>query len=243
MKIQCDVCEKQEAAVFCAADEAALCEGCDHRVHHANKLANRHLRFTLLHPSLQEAPQCDICQERRAFLFCREDRAVLCRECDISIHTANVHTQKHSRFLLTGVKLSASSTVYQASSSSSSGYRSANFDAEITSSEPSSSMNRVIAVSNSNQSSISTSFRKQSPSPSPNYHQMSEERSISATSSMLEFLTQMPQVGWHFDDFLDYSSSTAHSLCKTFDNSQPILNQRDESTLSSHFPPSSAVNH
>ena len=62
MKIQCDVCEKQEAIVFCAADEAALCEGCDYRVHHANKLASKHLRFSLLHPSFKEAPLCDICQ-------------------------------------------------------------------------------------------------------------------------------------------------------------------------------------
>lgn len=45
-------------------------------------------------------------QERRAFLFCQEDRAILCRECDIPIHTANQHTGKHNRFLLTGVKLS-----------------------------------------------------------------------------------------------------------------------------------------
>nr|GMD85724.1 B-box zinc finger protein 21-like [Ipomoea batatas] len=41
MKIQCDVCEKEEASIFCTADEAALCEACNHHVHDANKLAGR----------------------------------------------------------------------------------------------------------------------------------------------------------------------------------------------------------
>ncbi|XWS54969.1 hypothetical protein CRYUN_Cryun10bG0135100 [Craigia yunnanensis] len=96
MKIWCDVCGKEEAIVFCSADEAALCEGCDRRVHHANKLASKHSHFSLLHPTFKESPLCDICQERRAFLFCQEDRAILCRECDLPIHRANEHTQKHN---------------------------------------------------------------------------------------------------------------------------------------------------
>jgi hypothetical protein len=62
MKIQCDVCSKEEASVFCTADEAALCDTCDHRVHHANKLASKHQRFSLLHPSSKNFPICDICQ-------------------------------------------------------------------------------------------------------------------------------------------------------------------------------------
>ncbi|KAL1561072.1 B-box zinc finger protein 21-like [Salvia divinorum] len=108
MKILCDVCDQGEASVYCTADEASLCASCDHRVHHANKLAGKHRRFSLLHPSPKHSPLCDICQERSAFLFCQEDRAILCRECDIPIHSANQHTQNHTRFLLTGVRLSAS---------------------------------------------------------------------------------------------------------------------------------------
>ncbi|XP_054788131.1 B-box zinc finger protein 20-like isoform X2 [Prosopis cineraria] len=118
MKIQCDVCEKMEASVFCAADEAALCHGCDSSIHHANKLAVKHMRFSLHHPTSKDSPLCDICQEKRAYLFCKEDRAILCRECDLSIHRANEHTQKHSRFLLTGVKLADSSSGDPSSSSS-----------------------------------------------------------------------------------------------------------------------------
>lgn len=62
MKIQCDVCCKVEASVYCSSDEAALCDSCDYAVHHANKLASKHYRFNLLNPHVNEAPFCDICQ-------------------------------------------------------------------------------------------------------------------------------------------------------------------------------------
>ncbi|CAL9084079.1 unnamed protein product, partial [Musa textilis] len=107
MKIQCDVCGKEEALVFCCADEAALCDACDRRVHRANILAGKHRRFSLDAPSVRSNPLCDVCQEKRAVLFCRDDRAILCGACDASIHGANHLTMKHSRFLLTGVRLSA----------------------------------------------------------------------------------------------------------------------------------------
>ncbi|CAN1127144.1 B-box zinc finger protein 21 [Linum perenne] len=121
MKIQCDVCEKEEAAVYCTADEAALCEACDHRVHHANKLASKHLRFSLLLPDPKSFPLCDVCQEKRAFLFCQQDRAILCQDCDVPIHGANEFTHHHNRFLLTGVKLSPTSQLYISPSSATAG--------------------------------------------------------------------------------------------------------------------------
>jgi hypothetical protein len=46
-------------------------------------------------------------QEKRGFLFCKEDRAILCRECDVPVHTASELTMRHSRYLLTGVRLSS----------------------------------------------------------------------------------------------------------------------------------------
>ena len=73
MKVQCDVCAAEAASVFCCADEAALCDACDRRVHRANKLAGKHRRFSLLHPSPStttsssaqtKPPLCDICQVR-----------------------------------------------------------------------------------------------------------------------------------------------------------------------------------
>lgn len=72
MKVQCDVCAAEAASVFCCADEAALCDACDRRVHRANKLAGKHRRFSLLSPTpsssppgpghQQPPPLCDICQ-------------------------------------------------------------------------------------------------------------------------------------------------------------------------------------
>ncbi|KAG0490299.1 hypothetical protein HPP92_007162 [Vanilla planifolia] len=109
MKIRCDVCGMEEASVFCCADEAALCDGCDQHVHMANKLASKHHRLSLLYASSspRHLPLCDICKEKRGLVFCREDRTILCRECDEPIHFANTHAAAHSRFLLTGIRISA----------------------------------------------------------------------------------------------------------------------------------------
>ncbi|KAJ4837397.1 hypothetical protein Tsubulata_047941 [Turnera subulata] len=204
MKIRCDVCDNAEASVFCSADEAALCDGCDHRVHHANKLASKHLRFSLLHPSFKESPVCDICQERRAFLFCKEDRAILCRECDIGIHKANEYTQNHNRFLLTGVKLSASSSLYPTSSSSNS--------CEATNRRNQPSMKRPNSVSSEMFSSPSVEI----PSPSPAYNvddSFGIDSGSVSTSSISEYLETVP--GWHVDDFLDPSFAT-NGFCKAW---------------------------
>lgn len=67
MKVQCEVCTAEAASVFCCADEAALCDSCDRRVHGANRLAGKHRRFSLLHPSssAQPPPLCDVCKVRR----------------------------------------------------------------------------------------------------------------------------------------------------------------------------------
>ncbi|KAI3495416.1 hypothetical protein L1887_37755 [Cichorium endivia] len=56
MKIQCDL------SVYCTAEEASLYTAYDHRVHHANKLANKHMCFSILHPFFNDSPRCDICK-------------------------------------------------------------------------------------------------------------------------------------------------------------------------------------
>ncbi|KAE8703331.1 B-box zinc finger protein 23 [Hibiscus syriacus] len=109
MRIQCNVCEATEAKLLCCADEAALCWACDEKVHAANKLASKHLRVPLTSYSSQ-MPKCDICQEASGFFFCLQDRALLCRKCDVAIHTANPYVSGHQRFLLTGVKAGLEST-------------------------------------------------------------------------------------------------------------------------------------
>ncbi|TKY66371.1 B-box zinc finger protein 22 [Spatholobus suberectus] len=117
MKIQCNVCEAAEAKVLCCADEAALCWECDEKVHAANKLASKHQRVPLS-LSASHMPKCDICQEMVGYFFCLEDRALLCRNCDVSIHTANACVSGHQRFLLTGVRVGLEATEHGASSSS-----------------------------------------------------------------------------------------------------------------------------
>ncbi|KAH0919173.1 hypothetical protein BRARA_G02218 [Brassica rapa] len=109
MKIQCNVCETAEAAVLCCADEAALCLACDEKVHTANKLAGKHQRVPLS-VSSSSIPKCDICQEATGFFFCLQDRALLCRKCDVAIHTVNPHVSAHQRFLLTGIRVGLEST-------------------------------------------------------------------------------------------------------------------------------------
>lgn len=49
-------------------------------------------------------------QEASGYIFCLEDRALLCRKCDVAIHTANTYVTGHQRFLLTGVKVALEPT-------------------------------------------------------------------------------------------------------------------------------------
>lgn len=108
MKIQCDVCEKAPATVICCADEAALCAKCDTEVHAANKLASKHQRI-LLQSLSNKLPTCDICQEKPAFIFCVEDRALFCEDCDEPIHSAGSLAANHQRFLATGIRVAQKS--------------------------------------------------------------------------------------------------------------------------------------
>ncbi|CAN0923020.1 B-box zinc finger protein 24 [Linum grandiflorum] len=109
MKIQCDVCEKAPATMICCADEAALCAKCDVEVHAANKLASKHQRL-LLDSLSDKLPRCDICQEKTAFIFCVEDRALFCKDCDEPIHSAGSLSANHQRFLATGIRVALTSS-------------------------------------------------------------------------------------------------------------------------------------
>lgn len=139
-------------------------------------------------------------QERRALLFCQEDRAILCRECDVPIHRSNEHTQKHNRFLLTGVKLSASSSSNQASSSSSA------LSTDMKSSRSSAKRQ------NCPPSSLLTAERSLPLGAYQDENHTSDAGSIS-TSSISEYLMEtLP--GWHVDEFLDPSSTASNVYCK-----------------------------
>ncbi|XP_066343163.1 B-box zinc finger protein 24-like isoform X1 [Miscanthus floridulus] len=115
MRIQCDACEAAAATVVCCADEAALCARCDVEIHAANKLAGKHQRLPLVLgdaaalPAASSLPRCDICQEKPAFIFCVEDRALFCRDCDEPIHVPGTLSGNHQRYLATGIRVGFSS--------------------------------------------------------------------------------------------------------------------------------------
>ncbi|GKV46988.1 hypothetical protein SLEP1_g53938 [Rubroshorea leprosula] len=216
MKIQCDVCDKAEASVFCTADEAALCDACDHRVHHANKLASKHQRFSLLHPSsTKQFPLCDVCQEKRAFLFCQQDRAILCRDCDVPIHTANEHTKEHNRFLLTGVKLSATAAVYTPPS----GDSVPDFKFHPLKMKP---------VSVSPVASNPSPVAKNSTVAAANMAATGGDNQFAISEYLMEVLP-----GWHVEDFLDSSSAPPFGFCKSNDAMLPFLGESNVITFSS----------
>ncbi|XP_073124872.1 B-box zinc finger protein 21-like isoform X2 [Henckelia pumila] len=200
MKILCDVCRKEEASAFCPADEAALCPNCDIRVHRANKLAEKHPRFSLLHSQFQDSPLCDICQDKRALFFCQEDRALLCKECDSSIHRANEHTKKHNRFLLTGVKLSAAAASF-------------NVAAAASSSESGSEtkMKNSITGKTNFQPNLMSNCSESSSNPWGDNNESSKAASQVSTSSMTDYLMEtLPS--WHAEDLMDPSAH--YGFCK-----------------------------
>jgi len=121
---------------------------------------------------------------------------LLCRECDLPIHRANELTQKHNRFLLTGVKLSATS-MDSASSST-------NCTDTPTASEgknPRSRINRPRSVSHEN---LSSSCKAED-------NVGSDTGSVS-TSSISEYLIETIP-GYCFEELLD-GSFAPNGFCK-----------------------------
>ncbi|KAJ6707580.1 ZINC FINGER PROTEIN CONSTANS-LIKE 1 [Salix viminalis] len=83
----CDTCRAAACTVYCRADSAYLCAGCDARVHAANHLASRHERVRV----------CEECERAPAALLCKADAASLCAACDADIHSANPLARRHQR--------------------------------------------------------------------------------------------------------------------------------------------------
>ncbi|PPE01450.1 hypothetical protein GOBAR_AA22790 [Gossypium barbadense] len=83
----CDTCRSAACTVYCRADSAYLCAGCDARVHAANRVASRHERVWV----------CEVCERAPAALLCKADAASLCTTCDAEIHSANQLARRHQR--------------------------------------------------------------------------------------------------------------------------------------------------
>lgn len=161
-------------------------------------------------------------QDKRALLFCKEDRALLCRECDIPIHKANLHTQNHNRFLFTGIKISAAVSSSSSSSSNAYGY-------DVDDNRPGTRTKNEIRINNSSRSN-------ETETAPPNHHCYSttlnasestsnpccvvdsrrviiqQEDSVSASSISEYLMETLP--GWHVEDFLDSPSCSPYGFCK-----------------------------
>ncbi|KDP24338.1 hypothetical protein JCGZ_25634 [Jatropha curcas] len=83
----CDTCRAAACTVYCKADAAYLCAGCDARVHAANRVASRHERVWV----------CEACERAPAAFICKADAASLCTACDADIHSANPLARRHQR--------------------------------------------------------------------------------------------------------------------------------------------------
>ncbi|KAK3018326.1 hypothetical protein RJ639_002981 [Escallonia herrerae] len=83
----CDTCSSAPCTVYCRADSAYLCNGCDARIHAANRVASRHERVWV----------CEACERAPAAFICKADAASLCTSCDADIHSANPLARRHHR--------------------------------------------------------------------------------------------------------------------------------------------------
>ncbi|XP_044467947.1 zinc finger protein CONSTANS-LIKE 2-like [Mangifera indica] len=83
----CDTCRAAASTVYCKADMAYLCAGCDAQVHTANRVASRHERVFV----------CEACEQAPAAFLCKADAALLCTSCDADIHSANPLARRHQR--------------------------------------------------------------------------------------------------------------------------------------------------
>ena len=83
----CDTCRSAACTVYCRADSAYLCTGCDARIHAANRVASRHERVWV----------CEACERAPAAFVCKADAASLCTACDADIHSANPLARRHQR--------------------------------------------------------------------------------------------------------------------------------------------------
>mmetsp|Transcript_32051 Transcript_32051/g.44433 ORF Transcript_32051/g.44433 Transcript_32051/m.44433 type:complete len:242 (-) Transcript_32051:228-953(-) len=108
MEVICKVCRSSPATVLCIIGEATYCNSCEPKIPDSYE-SKTCPRVPLRSARDTSNVKCDICQSATAIIFCREDRAILCGDCDASIHTLQIAC-KHTRFLLTGVTLGSNDT-------------------------------------------------------------------------------------------------------------------------------------
>ncbi|KAM3363646.1 zinc finger protein CONSTANS-LIKE 2-like [Capsicum galapagoense] len=81
----CDSCHSAASTVYCWADSAYLCTGCDAGIHAASLVASRHKRVWV----------CEALEHAPAAFLCKADAASFCASCDADIQSANPLAHLH----------------------------------------------------------------------------------------------------------------------------------------------------
>ena len=100
MKLKCEICPQQATHVVGCGNKTA-CNGCVK----TKKLNPSQERATEITQQDAEAMPCDICKSNPVSVVCHEDRAFLCTNCDLKIHSANDFAGHHQRFAFTAAKM------------------------------------------------------------------------------------------------------------------------------------------
>lgn len=153
-------------------------------------------------------------------MFCQEDRAILCRECDAAIHSSNHLTMKHSRFLLTGVRfsaapLSAPDTEAAAAANSRDGAIWKSKKGEAVVADPTAAVVPGNAIKTAAFHSASASF---------------SATSGGSASSISEYLTKTCP-GWHVEDLLVEDTAAAPAMDGFFEVCDYIVQRSNLSQI------------
>lgn len=132
-------------------------------------------------------------QETVGYFFCIEDRALLCRKCDVAIHTANSLVSGHQRFLLTGVKVGLEATEAHTQSSQAK----TNNAEKISEPEPHSLLKKTTPASSTAQ------YGKSIPVQASGCGDFPLSKPLFAGGSSIGSISQ-----WQFDEFLGYGDFT-----------------------------------
>ena len=100
MKLKCEICPQQATYVVGCGNKAA-CNGCVK----TKKCNPSQERATEITQQDAQAMPCDICKSNPVSVVCHEDRAFLCTNCDLKIHSANDFAGHHQRFAFTAAKM------------------------------------------------------------------------------------------------------------------------------------------
>merc|ERR1712070_208610 len=100
MKLKCEMCP-QDATFVVGCGNKTACSRCV-TTRKCNPSQERATEIT--QQDAKEMP-CDICKSNPVSVVCLEDRAFLCTDCDLKIHSANDFAGHHQRFAFTNAKM------------------------------------------------------------------------------------------------------------------------------------------